>query len=100
MIDIQIVWNFLSLYANAVWKAISNPWFEYVKNDSTSGNGFQIIGYGIQLMFTYFCLFMLRLIIFILFPISGLLIMFIDHENDKYNKKKDDKYKNDPNFDI
>jgi hypothetical protein len=100
MIDFQLFFCFLSLYTKAVWKALSNPWFDYIENDSVSGNGFQIVFYGIKLIFIYLSLFIFRLVIFILFPISGFVFMWVDSENKKYNKKMDEKYKNDPNFDI
>ncbi len=63
------------IYLRCCWMALSCDWFAYVTRDCTSGNGFQILGYGFKLLGKYFIYFVVRLLFALCFFITGVIIM-------------------------
>lgn len=75
-------------YFQAMLLAFTGSWFDYIKQDSISGNGFQIFAYGLKLIGKYVLYFILRLIIVALFPISAILFMVAHRMNAKYDEER------------
>ena len=62
-------------------------WFDFVKRDSVCGNGFQIAAYGFKLTAKYAALFLFRLLVALLFPLSALVIMRSHNLNKRYQRE-------------
>ena len=62
-------------YLEACKSAIVDGWSDHLLNDSTYGNCFQILWYGIKASSEEFLYLIVRLILALLFPVTALLIM-------------------------
>ncbi len=68
-------------YFQAVTYVLTQNWFGKWERDSVSGNGFQIAGYGLILIWHYIIFFIGRTLIAVLFPLSAVLMIWVEKRN-------------------
>jgi len=65
-------------YLQNCWLAITADWSNMIEQDSVSGNCFQILWCGVISTLKVLGLLTLRLVMALLFPLTAVLIMYID----------------------
>ena len=74
-------------YLEACKIALFYSYFDFIKDESTFGNGFEIMSYGFKLVLSYFVQLLARVAIALIFPLSALLIMPSRKKfNDEYER--------------
>ena len=70
--------------------ALLRGWGDLVSRDNISGNGFQITAYGLRLIAIIFIRCVVRFVFSVLFPMTALIIMWHEKDDDERRKRMEE----------
>jgi hypothetical protein len=76
-------------YLEAVKAALFSGWRQVAHEETITGNGLQIVGYGLSLTAKQLFVLLVRAAVAVSAPLSALLIMYVDKLNVKYDAQAD-----------
>ena len=77
-------------YTQAMRIALLRGWGDLIRRDNISGNGFQITAYGLKLIAIIFIRCVVRFVFAVLFPITALIIMWYEKDDDERRKQMEE----------